>query len=113
VLVEPGAMATTIFDKAAATAQAGLAQAPPDRLALYGPALQAVTTAMAKLKPSPVDTAVKVVVEAVTTRKPKPRYTAGRDASNLVMLSRLPTGTRDRLLAGTLGLRKLPSAGPP
>lgn len=113
VLLEFGAMATTIFDKAAATAQLGLTQAPPDRVALYGPALQAVAAAMAKLKPSPVDTAVAAVVEAVTTRKPKPRYTAGRDATSLVMLSRLPTGTRDRLLAGSLGLRGLPSASTP
>ena len=50
------------------------------------------------------------VVEALTARKPKPRYTVGPDTRLLGLLARLPLRTRDRLLAGVMGLNKIPAA---
>lgn len=112
VLVEPGAMDTPIFAKADAAARAPLAAAPPERLALYQPALAAVAMASAKQKRSPVSIAVAAIVKAVQAGKPNARYVAGRDASTLVMLLRLPAGRRDRLLASNLGLAKLDAGRP-
>ena len=107
VVVEPGATQTPIFAKAEARAHATLAAAPADRLALYEPALTAVGKATAKTKLHPVETITKVILTAVRARNPKPRYVSGSDARNLVLLSHLPSRARDRLLTGTLGLRKV------
>lgn len=105
VIVEPGAVDTTIFEKAEKTASAALAEVPADRLALYGPALEAVGKAMANMKPAPVDGVVKTIVQAVRSPHPKRRYVAGRDARAMVALSHLPPRTRDRLLVRALGLK--------
>lgn len=104
VVVEPGAVDTAIFEKAEKAAGAALAQVPADRLALYGPALESVGQAMAKLKPAPAGGVVKTIVRAVRSPRPKPRYVAGRDAHALIALSHLPQRTRDRLLVRSLGL---------
>ncbi|MEU5977872.1 hypothetical protein [Streptomyces sp. NPDC047315] len=49
------------------------------------------------------DAAARVVAKAVTARRPRTRYTAGRDAALIVHLGRLlPDRTLDRLLAANL-----------
>ena len=51
-----------------------------------------------------------VIIKALTASKPKPLYTAGREARMFGIVSHLPTRTRDRMLSRTLGLSKVPSA---
>ncbi|WP_189492398.1 hypothetical protein [Streptomyces antnestii] len=49
------------------------------------------------------DAAARVIAKAVTTRRPRPRYTAGRDAALVTRLTRLlPDRTLDRILAANL-----------
>ena len=51
----------------------------------------------------PADAAAKVIAKAVTERKPRTRYTIGRDAALLTRLTRiLPDRTLDRILAVAL-----------
>ena len=49
------------------------------------------------------DAAAVIIAKAVTTRKPKTRYTIGRDAAMLTRLARiLPDRTLDRVAAANL-----------
>ena len=51
----------------------------------------------------PADAAAKVIDKAVTARKPRTRYTIGRDAALLTRLARiLPDRTLDRVFAAAL-----------
>jgi NAD(P)-dependent dehydrogenase (short-subunit alcohol dehydrogenase family) len=103
-IVQPGAMATGIFAKAETAGRKSLAGSDSEILGLYQPALDAIEKAMAGQSLSPVDTVVKVMIRALEARRPKPRYTAGRDARAVVVLSWLPTRLRDRLLESTMGI---------
>jgi NAD(P)-dependent dehydrogenase (short-subunit alcohol dehydrogenase family) len=104
-VVEPGAIETEIFAKAARFAADDLATASPAVRKLYAPAMKAVEEALAKSKPSPLGVAVDAVIKALTGRRPAARYAAGRDARMLNLLRKLPDGLRDRMLMSSLGLK--------
>jgi NAD(P)-dependent dehydrogenase (short-subunit alcohol dehydrogenase family) len=105
-IIEPGAMETPIFEKAAASATAdGYAGTEATRR-LYEGALEAVSERMAGQSTSPVDGVVKTVVKALSSGDPEARYVVGRDAGQLVMLRHLPQGLRDRLLMNNMGLTR-------
>jgi hypothetical protein len=48
------------------------------------------------------DAAAKVIAQAVTARKPRTRYTIGREAALLPLLTTLPDRMLDRILAAAL-----------
>jgi len=51
----------------------------------------------------PADAAAMVIAKAVTARKPRTRYTVGRDAAFITLLARLlPDRMLDRVLAAAL-----------
>jgi hypothetical protein len=50
----------------------------------------------------PADAAAKVIAKAVTARKPRTRYTVGRDAAMIRLVRCLPDRTLDRILAAAL-----------
>ncbi|NYI04907.1 SDR family NAD(P)-dependent oxidoreductase [Allostreptomyces psammosilenae] len=110
VIIEPGAVDTTLLSKSGAAAQANLASEDPERVTLYANQLEAIQKAMAGQKPSPVKVVTDVVVKAVEANRPKPLYTAGSDARLLGFLSRLPLGVRDRMLTNAMGLNKVSPA---
>jgi NAD(P)-dependent dehydrogenase (short-subunit alcohol dehydrogenase family) len=107
-VIEPGAMDTAIFAKASAQAEGALAALPTERRALYQPSLAAVAEANASATLHPADTIVRPVLAALSARRPKARYVSGSDARALIMLAHLPLRTRDRVLARTMGLHRLP-----
>ncbi|MEW2624345.1 SDR family NAD(P)-dependent oxidoreductase [Streptomyces sp. NPDC048106] len=109
VVIEPGAMDTTIFTKAAAAAEKAGASAPKELVSLYKAPQDAVAASMAKLKPSSPTLVADAIVKALSAKKPKARYTVGPDLRLLGLLSRLPLRTRDRLVAGVTGLAKVPA----
>jgi NAD(P)-dependent dehydrogenase (short-subunit alcohol dehydrogenase family) len=105
-IIEPGAMETSIFDKAAASGAAdGYAGSEATRR-LYAGALEAVSERMEGQSASPVDGVVTTVVKALSSGDADPRYVVGRDAGQLVMLRHFPQGLRDRLLMNNMGLRR-------
>lgn len=104
-IVEPGAMATAIFDKAAASAASdGYAGTAVTRQ-LYARPIEAVGRLTANQKTAPVDGVVRTITQALTSGAPRARYVVGRDAGQLVMLRRFPQSLRDRLLMNTVGLK--------
>jgi NAD(P)-dependent dehydrogenase (short-subunit alcohol dehydrogenase family) len=103
-LVEPGAMRTEIFAKAAASAAAAGWTGGEEMRRTYAPVWAAVRERLDAQKPAPVDATVKAVVAALTARRPRPRRLVGRDARVMGLLRWLPERTRDRVIMRALGV---------
>jgi NAD(P)-dependent dehydrogenase (short-subunit alcohol dehydrogenase family) len=110
VVVQPSGMTTDIFAKAQAAEDESMLDADPETVRLYRPAMEAFRRASAKQKLDPVDDVVKTLVKAIETRRPDRMYVVGGVARQAAILSRLPSGLRDRLLVGALGLGKAAKA---
>lgn len=105
VVVEPGGVRTQMAARGIATANTLAAQMTPEHQERYGGLVQAVNTLMATGTAAGVtaDAAARVVAKAVTVRRPRTRYTIGRDAAVLTCLARiLSDRTLDRVSAANL-----------
>lgn len=99
-IIEPGAIATPIWQKSVAAADQLLDQLPPQAHALYGPAMARMRTGAARPgKGISVDRVVHAVVHALTSDKPRRRYVVGWDARLGEIVRLLPEGPRDWLVA--------------
>jgi NAD(P)-dependent dehydrogenase (short-subunit alcohol dehydrogenase family) len=98
-LVEPGTIATPIWNKGAAKADEIQSRVPPETLALYRDRVEAfrrAATAAGRRGQSP-DRVAEVVEHALTAGRPKTRYLVGRDAKIRAAFERLPDRLRDRV----------------
>ena len=105
IVVEPGAVRTGMADRTITAALELAAAMTPEQSRRYGGLVQAVTTQTASATESglPTDAAAKVIAEAVTARRPRTRYTVGRDAARITLLARiLPDRMLDRVFATAL-----------
>jgi NAD(P)-dependent dehydrogenase (short-subunit alcohol dehydrogenase family) len=104
VVVEPGAVRTEMPGRAIATANELAATMTPEQNERYGALLHAINAQTAAHTASclPADAAAKVIAKAVTARKPRTRYTVGRDAAMIRLVRCLPDRTLDRILAAAL-----------
>ncbi|WP_433414709.1 SDR family oxidoreductase [Microtetraspora malaysiensis] len=105
VVVEPGGVRTEMAARGIATANHLAAQMTPDQDERYGSLVQANNKLMASGTASGLtaDAAARVIAKAVTTHRPRTRYTAGRDAALITRLARmLSDRTLDRVLAANL-----------
>jgi NAD(P)-dependent dehydrogenase (short-subunit alcohol dehydrogenase family) len=108
VCVEPGSIATPIWDKGLSEFDEKADALPPEASELYGkviPRLRALTERTAKMGIPPARVA-DVVLEALTARRPKPRYLVGMDARAQAVVGRLPDRVRDKALSTFIGLDK-------
>ena len=118
VVVEPGGVRTEMAACGVATANQLAARMTPEQDERYGSLVEAINTLMASGTAGGVtaDAAARVIAKAVTTRRPRTRYTIGRDAARVVRLARiLPDRALDRVIAANLR-RHYPvgaAAGPP
>jgi NAD(P)-dependent dehydrogenase (short-subunit alcohol dehydrogenase family) len=115
-IIEPGAVATPIWEKGAKTAEAMLASAPPEALVLYAEAIEAFRKASAyaaKNAADPMDVA-RAVEHALMAAKPKTRYVVGRRAKiGAAMALLVPDRVRDSLVAKAMRLPKTAPSSPP
>jgi NAD(P)-dependent dehydrogenase (short-subunit alcohol dehydrogenase family) len=105
VVVEPGAVRTEMPGRAISTAHELASTMTPEQNQRYAGLVHAITAQAASHTNSglPADAAAKVIAKAVTARKPRTRYTIGRDAALITRLTRiLPDRTTDRVLAAAL-----------
>ncbi|MEU2210732.1 SDR family oxidoreductase [Streptomyces hygroscopicus] len=105
VVVEPGGIRTEMAARGIATANQLAAQMTPAQKERYGSLVQANNKLMASGTASGLtaDAAARVIAKAVTARRPRTRYTAGRDAALIMRLGRmLSDRTLDRVLAANL-----------
>jgi NAD(P)-dependent dehydrogenase (short-subunit alcohol dehydrogenase family) len=103
-IVEPGGIATPIWDKSAAEGDEMARTFPQRAHDLYGSAMDAlrrVAAATGKAGSPPEDVA-EAVMHALTAKKPKTRYLVGWDARFRAMLRFLPDRIRDGLILGQL-----------
>ena len=105
VVVEPGAVRTEMAGRAIATAHELASTMRPEQSQRYGGLVQAITAQTASFTEAGLsaDVAARVIAKAVTARKPRTRYTIGRDAALLTLLARiLPDRILDRVFAAAL-----------
>jgi NAD(P)-dependent dehydrogenase (short-subunit alcohol dehydrogenase family) len=102
VVVEPGAIQTEMLGRAMATAQ-DMAMTP-EQGRRYGALVHAVNTQATQSTKAglPADAAASVIAKAVTARKPRTRYTVGREAALISVVRFLPDRTLDRILNAAL-----------
>jgi len=104
-LVEPGSVATPIWDKSRAEAQR--VQIPERLSEFYGKVPAAMSRAIEDTarRGIPPDDVAKVIERALTERRMKARYLVGRDARvQLVMRRLLPDLAFDRIIRRYLGV---------
>lgn len=98
-IVEPGTIATEIWQTAAETSQRVAAGLAPEALALYAERAAAFRKAAAAAagRAEPADEVARIIEHALTARRPKTRYRVGRDAARRAWVERLPDRLRDRV----------------
>lgn len=105
-IVEPGAVATKIWDKGIGEADNLRAEAPPEAEAVYGKLMDSVRgeATNAARNAVPPDEVAQAVEHALTAAKPRTRYPVGSDAKQRIRAAALlPDRIFDRLVARQLG----------
>ena len=105
VLVEPGAVATPIWETSIAAAERLQQTLPSAVEALYGRAIAAARTSAFRsaARGMPADHVARVVARALTVRRPRARYLVGAEARITAIVARLPDRLRDRLVLSQSG----------
>ncbi len=106
-LIEPGAVATPIWDKSEAAADERLAKLPPEAERLYGTALEKMRAAAKKVSAGavPPEEVAKAVEAALTSPRPRTRTLIGTEAKVQAFLRwLLPDRVLDAFFAKVLGL---------
>lgn len=105
-IVEPGAIATRIWEKGTKAADETLANAPPEAEEVYGPTIAAIRAGATQAAQSaiPPEEVAKAVEHALTADRPRTRYPVGRDAKQRIRAAGLlPDRAIDALVARQLG----------
>jgi NAD(P)-dependent dehydrogenase (short-subunit alcohol dehydrogenase family) len=103
-IIEPGTIATPIWNTSIAAGERLLAAAPPELNTHYGKLLDGLRRHAARgIDGLPAERVADVVHHALTARSPRTRYLVGRDAKLRAMLqSLLPDRWRDALVLSRL-----------
>ncbi|MBI1282226.1 MAG: SDR family NAD(P)-dependent oxidoreductase [Anaerolineaceae bacterium] len=102
VSIEPGAIATPIWETGANTADRLLAQMPPQAQTYYGAGIAGTKAFAAKASTAglPPEKVAAVIEQALTAPQPRTRYPVGRDAAiGTRVIAHLPDRMRDWMLA--------------
>lgn len=110
-LIQPGAIATPIWDTTHARTDTMLQTLDPARRALYVALIaanrqRAAASASSAIPPQRV---ARAVGQALTARHARPRYAVGTDARAALVLAALPAWVRDTLIARALDIRPTPA----
>jgi len=97
VLVEPGVITTPIWATAREAGERNIARMPPEAQQFYGGPLDMLRRRTAgEMKGNPPEKVARVVLHALTSRRPRVRYLVGRDArARLLMHRLLPSRVED------------------
>ena len=107
IVVEPGAVATPIWDKGAATAQELVAELSAEQEIRYRDLMAAMLEWAESAGEDGIDPSevARTIADAVEASRPRTRYLVGRDAKVMARLAGvLPDRVVDRLIARNLGL---------
>jgi NAD(P)-dependent dehydrogenase (short-subunit alcohol dehydrogenase family) len=107
IAIEPGSVATEIWERGQATADELRARMDPEAERLYGEAIEATrrVSMATSARGIPPEEAARAIHKAITVRRPRARYLVGRDARGMAIASRLlPDRLFDTIAARTLKL---------
>ena len=101
ILVEPGPIATPIWDRSVAAADELITKIPPAALARYTAQMTSARRSAARSAKGglPPPRAAVLIVKALTAANPRPRYLLGPDAHAAAVVAQLPHRLRYRLTA--------------
>ena len=105
VVVEPGGVRTEMTGRGIERMTGTIAAMSPAERDRYGALLQAIINQATAFTASglPAEAAGRIIADAATVRRPRIRYTVGRDAAVLTRVARLlPDRLLDRVLAADL-----------
>lgn len=109
-LVEPGSIATPIWEKGSHSVDQTIESLPREGRELYGESLERarrISDASGRRGIAP-DAVAEKVAHALTAERPKTRYLVGNDAkARAVIENRLPDRIRDRLVARIMRYEKI------
>lgn len=114
-IIEPGAIATPIWDKSLNQASDVQKDVPAEGKLLYEKAADQVRERVRESaqRAIPVDAVVQAVLHALTARRPKTRYLVGTDAKIRAMMAKwLPDRIQDWMLKKVLKLPQNPASRP-
>jgi NAD(P)-dependent dehydrogenase (short-subunit alcohol dehydrogenase family) len=103
IAIEPGQIATPIWSTSSASADRMLAPVRAEVTSLYGRQVRAAgrMAERAARNGLPPEEVAKVIVRALTVKRPRTRYAVGNDAKlGAAVIARLPDRVRDRMLGG-------------
>jgi len=106
-IVEPGSIATPIWDKGEATAEEMVKHMNEEAHALYDDAVQALRNTAKEMSEAgiPASRVAKVIEHALVARRPKTRYVVGRDARiQAILRTVVPDRIRDRFVSRMMKL---------
>jgi len=102
IVIEPGAIATPIWETGTQTADALIARMNPQVNALYGQQIAGgrIWAAESAKNGAPPDQVAQTIEQALRATRPQTRYTVGRDAMiGGRVIAKLPDRLRDRFLS--------------
>jgi NAD(P)-dependent dehydrogenase (short-subunit alcohol dehydrogenase family) len=105
IVVQPGGVKTEMSGRGIATANGLAARMTPEQHERYGPMMRAIVSQTQTFTEAGLsaERAAQVIAKAVTDRRPRIRYTIGRDSAIMTRLTRiLPDRLLDRVLAANL-----------
>jgi NAD(P)-dependent dehydrogenase (short-subunit alcohol dehydrogenase family) len=105
VAIQPGAIATPVWDKSRAAGEQLLAQMPPDVRRRYEGVIEPIRREAERMATQglPADVVAEVVGRALMARRPRTRYVIGREARVQAVLARLlPDRAFDALIRRAL-----------
>jgi NAD(P)-dependent dehydrogenase (short-subunit alcohol dehydrogenase family) len=106
-IIEPGSVATPIWDKAKATAESIRGDLSGEQEDVYAERLERAASLIDEVSARgvPPEKVAGVIEHALTARRPRTRYLIGVDAKAMVMIRRLlPDRLGDRIVARVSGL---------
>jgi NAD(P)-dependent dehydrogenase (short-subunit alcohol dehydrogenase family) len=106
-IVEPGVIATPIWDKATKAISQFRSDMPEEAFSLYGDAIDAVERWVDESSETAIeaDKVARAVEHALTAKRPKARYLVGGDAKQQAIVAKwIPTRLRDWLVKRDMGI---------
>jgi NAD(P)-dependent dehydrogenase (short-subunit alcohol dehydrogenase family) len=101
LLIEPGAIATPIWDRGASAGNELMEKITPEAVERYSAQINVARKGAARSakKGMPPERAAAIIVKALTAANPRPRLLIGRDAQAAAAVAQLPHRLRYRLTA--------------
>ena len=105
IVIEPGAVKTGMLGQVAVAGDGVISGMIPEQRSRYAALMHSIISQAQAAVPKglPAEKAAQVIADAITSKRPRTRYTVGRDAALITRLVRiLPDRMLDRVLAAAL-----------